>query len=128
MSGDAGELKPSHNAGRKARKRCFVTIGATASFDGLIRGVLEPSFLQALQDENYTELRIQYGKEGKRLFEDNLWSVSTESPLGKYGLDITGFDFNKSGLRNEMLAARGAAVEDIVQGTTGSVVSHAGTC
>lgn len=103
------------------RKRCFVTIGATAGFNSLVRGVLQPAFLEALRNTGYTELRIQYGNEGTQIFEDKV-TGEPESMKQKYGIEITGFDFNKAGLGAEMKAAKGGP--DAHEGT---VISHAGS-
>lgn len=100
------------------RKRCFVTVGATAAFIGLIRAVLEPTFLECLKKHGYTQLRIQYGKNGKKTFDDYFWVLSDEQ---RAGIDITGFDFRKDGLKAEMLAVRGRP-----NGSEGCVISHAG--
>jgi beta-1,4-N-acetylglucosaminyltransferase len=104
-------------------KRCFVTIGATAAFNSLVQGVLEPPFLEALRDAKYTELRIQYGDEGRRIFDEKVGDNSNKEQLKKqYGIEVTGFDFNKSGLEGEMKAAKGTSAV-----TEGSVISHAGS-
>ena len=79
------------------RKRCFVTIGATAPFDRLLKAVLAPSFLRTLREYDYTELRLQYGKEGKQLFE-SFMQQHRNSPDGIAGLDITGFGLNQDGV------------------------------
>ncbi|KAK5075164.1 N-acetylglucosaminyldiphosphodolichol N-acetylglucosaminyltransferase catalytic subunit alg13 [Lithohypha guttulata] len=104
-------------------KRCFVTVGATASFTSLIRAVLEPAFLETLHAQKYTELRIQYGKDGKKIFEDYIW-VLPDDLKQKVQIEITGFDFRKDGLREEMLAARKGGGQ---QGAEGCVISHAGS-
>lgn len=103
-------------------KRCFVTVGATASFTSLIRAVLEPAFLETLHAQKYTELRIQYGKDGKKIFEDYIW-VLPDDLKQKVQIEITGFDFRKDGLREEMLTARKGGGQ---QGAEGCVISHAG--
>jgi len=100
-------------------KRCFVTIGATASFNKLLAAVLQPAFLDALRAAHYTELRIQYGKEGQTIFE----KLKNALPLdqGDQSIEITGFDFKTAGLRDEMVAVKGGDVS-----TEGMVISHAG--
>lgn len=102
----------------RPQKRCFVTVGATAAFIGLIRAVLESSFLECLKTHGYTELRIQFGKNGKKTFDDYLWVLSDEQ---RANINITGFDFKQNGLKDEMLAVRGRP-----NGTEGCVISHAG--
>lgn len=108
------------NDGPRSRT-CFVTIGATASFNDLLSNVLKPKFLEALRGAGYTDLLLQYGTEGKTIFEKFL----EDEKLGKnynYNLRINGFAFNKKGLGQEMRAAKGenGAAE-------GVVISHAGT-
>lgn len=107
----------------KLSKFCFVTIGATASFDGLLSAIFESAFLEALRDANYTDLLVQYGKDGKAIFE-KFTSENAEGSKERFGLTITGFDFNSRGLGQEMREAKsdksGAKAE-------GVVISHAGT-
>lgn len=104
----------------KPKKLCFVTIGATASFDPLIKATTSPSFLKALNDAGYTDLLLQYGKEGKVLLEQCNEAHSLHSEKG-YGITIKGFDFNSEGLGSEMRAAKGEQ-----GGAGGLVISHAG--
>ncbi|KAL8739208.1 MAG: hypothetical protein Q9181_000099 [Wetmoreana brouardii] len=100
------------------QKVCFVTIGATAAFDQLLEAVLTPQFLQALQGSGYTTLSLQYGKNGQKILRD-----SEAFELAKnHGIEITGFDFNKQGLGQEMWAVK--AGEDRAEGV---VISHAGS-
>lgn len=113
------------DAKTRPTKRCFVTVGATASFIALIRKVLEPSFLEALKAHGYTELRIQYGKDGKKTFDDYLWVLSDDLK-NSTGIEITGFDFNINGLREEMLAAKRIYTNSTMDGLEGCVISHAG--
>ena len=104
----------------KPRKLCFVTIGATAAFDSLIKAALSPEFLQRLQTSGYTDLLLQYGKNGHVLLEDfrNRFGSKSEE---EFGIKIIGFDFNKKGLGSEMRAAKGEG--DRLEGV---VISHAG--
>jgi len=104
-------------------KLCFVTIGATAPFDSLLTAILSPPFFQALREAGYTDLLIQYGKEGKKIFDE---AVSQYPPKSSqvHGLKIAGFDFNRSGLGQEMRAAKGDDHPDSVEG---AVISHAGS-
>lgn len=113
------------NSKPKPMKRCFVTVGATASFISLIQKVLEPTFLEALRLHNYTELRIQYGKDGKKTFDDYCWLLGDELKQS-LGIEITGFDFNKTGLKEEMLAAKRIYTRSTMAGLEGCVISHAG--
>ena len=106
---------------RRPRKLCFVTIGATAGFDSLLKATLSPPFLEALQANGYTDLLLQHGQHGHttlKAFQDSRSSTSETYN----GLQISGFDFNKQGLGHEMRAAKGGG--DSVEGV---VVSHAGT-
>lgn len=100
----------------KPKKVCFVTIGATAGFDALIQVALSPAFLEALKASGYTDLRLQYGKDGEKYLNDYI-----ESSGGDSSIKISGFDFNKEGLGWEMRACKG---ED--GGAVGVVISHAG--
>ena len=104
----------------KPRKLCFVTIGATAAFDSLIEAVLSPELLQCLHDFGYTDLLLQYGKDGHTILEDFRSRLGTKSEEN-FGIQITGFDFNKKGLGSEMRAAKGDSGR-----LEGVVISHAG--
>ena len=110
------------NETHKPDKLCFVTIGATAPFDSLLLAVLSPAFYEALNAACYTDLLIQHGKEGTKVFEE---AVSSDRAEGRqsYGLRIAGFDFNKGGLGQEMRRAKGDAKLGTVEGV---VISHAG--
>ena len=96
-------------------KVCFVTIGATAAFDTLIDKTTDHQFLQALGELGYTALRLQYGKTGSSLI-DRATDRLESSEERECFLPISGFDFKKDGLRDDMLAAR-----------DGVVISHAGS-
>jgi beta-1,4-N-acetylglucosaminyltransferase len=101
-------------------KRCFVTIGATAPFDSLVRAVFEPGFIEALRSAGYTELRIQYGNEsGEAIFRQRSQTLDS---LANHGLTITGFGFKQEGLREEMQALKGSVPQN-----QGMVISHAGS-
>ena len=113
----------------REHKTCFVTVGATAPFDALIKAVLEPKFLQALRKANYTKLQIQHGHES----EDNLFTrLSRQAEVSELcknsNLELTGFGFDKDGLDRYMRGAKGNAPRG--QGTEdageGAVISHAG--
>lgn len=98
-------------------KTCFVTIGATASFIGLIKAALAPEFLTALESQGYTELLVQYGQGGKELFDGCI------GELASINLHIHGFDLDKAGLAPYMLRAKGGQRNGRAEGV---VVSHAG--
>ena len=99
------------------QKVCFVTVGATASFDALIQATLSPPFLEALKSYNYTHLRLQHGKDGQKVLEQ-----FDTTNRGVQDINISGFDFNKQGLGAEMRAAKGEGNR-----VEGVVVSHAGS-
>ena len=105
----------------KPRKVCFVTVGATASFDSLIMATLDPRFLEALKTHDYTDLRLQHGNDGQKMLEKIGRSKDIMNE-GVQDLTISGFDFNKQGLGSEMRAAKGDG-----NGLEGVVISHAGT-
>ena len=104
----------------KPPKLCFVTIGATAAFDSLIKAALSPEFLQRLQASGYTDLLLQYGKDGSIILEEFRSRYGSRSEE-EFGIKVTGFDFNKKGLGAEMRAAKGEG--DRLEGV---VISHAG--
>lgn len=110
-------MNPQSEMGKpQQRKICFVTIGATAAFDDLIMTVLTKDFLEALNGLQYTELRIQHGEEGKTIFQ-RFYDAREAQVKDQLGIHLSGFDFRKDGLGEEMLAARKSA---------GLVISHAG--
>ena len=104
----------------KPKKLCFVTIGATATFDSLIEAVLSQPVLEALQDLGYTDLLLQHGMNGEKILER---FYNNPDLGGKYTkiIKVRGFAFNKNGLGEEMKAAKGGK-ED----AEGVVISHAG--
>ncbi|KAL8694022.1 MAG: hypothetical protein Q9218_001260 [Villophora microphyllina] len=101
-----------------AERVCFVTIGATAAFDQLLKAVLTPEFLQALQALGYTTLSLQYGKNGAKILAE---SEASRQAKG-YGIELSGFDFNEQGLGQEMWCCKAAEGR-----TEGVVISHAGS-
>lgn len=98
---------------QKLQKLCFVTIGATAAFDALIEAVFESTVLSELRGAGYTQLLVQYGKDGANLFH----RLSTEKHQKKPEIDFSGFDFDANGLMEYMAEARESG---------GCVISHAG--
>ncbi|OAG44340.1 hypothetical protein AYO21_01336 [Fonsecaea monophora] len=109
------------SSSKSSGRRCFVTIGATAPFNGLVRAVLEPAFINPLRDAGYTQLQIQYGDhEGEKIFQERC-RILKEAGFDD-GIEITGFGFKKEGLRREMVAAKGQSPQD-----EGMVISHAGS-
>ena len=103
---------------KRPKKSCFVTIGATASFDSLIRSCFNTKFLETLSKTGYTDLLLQYGKNGKSMFEE---LSRHEDDLKAVGLQCKGFGLKPEGLGEEMRAAKGG-----VDSTGGVVISHAG--
>ncbi|KZF19589.1 glycosyltransferase family 1 protein [Xylona heveae TC161] len=117
-------MAQSNQAAEKTKvqkKLCFVTIGATASFDALISAVLTPEFFDALREANYTHLLVQYGKEGQLIFNKYM-SQRAEQLSARNNIVVQGFGFNKNGLAQEMRSAKGNKGE-----TEGVVISHAGS-
>ncbi len=104
----------------RLQKQCFVTVGATADFDTLIHATLSPHFLNALKANGYTDLRLQHGRNGTEILEKHAASARAND-CGGPEINISGFDFNKQGLGQEMRAVKGGdgALEGIV-------ISHAG--
>ncbi|KAF2718773.1 glycosyltransferase family 1 protein [Polychaeton citri CBS 116435] len=97
-----------------AAKTCFVTVGATASFSELVTAVLSPEFIKTLQKQGFGELLIQYGFNGKPLFEKGLQASGAETS----SVRVSGFDLDKGGLGRYMRQAK----------TSGGVcISHAGS-
>ncbi|KAF2482634.1 glycosyl transferase [Neohortaea acidophila] len=105
----------------KPSKTCFVTIGATASFDRLIRAALSVDFGKALESHGYTDLRVQYGKDGDGLFDACLRHARD---AGTSTLNITGFDLDMDGLGQYMKQAKGQGIKGANEGV---VISHAGS-
>lgn len=102
------------------QKVCFVTIGATAAFDELLRAVLDSHFFQALQALGYTSLRLQYGKNGQKILEGS-GDLDKLGEASRYGIEVSGFGFNTKGLGQEMWVTK--AAEGRAEGV---VISHAG--
>ena len=100
------------------KKTCFVTIGATASFDALIENVLSHPFLEALRSADYTDLILQHGKTGGEIVERYQEKTASEA---NPGIKVRGFDFKKHGLMDEMAEAKAGGTE-----SEGVVISHAG--
>ena len=102
----------------KKTKSCFVTVGATAPFDELIKAILEPKFLKALHDADYTELLVQHGYEGQgNLFNRLIGQPNVSEFCKSSKLKVSGFGFDKDGLDNYLRGAKDCG---------GAVMSHAG--
>ncbi|KAL4970833.1 N-acetylglucosaminyldiphosphodolichol N-acetylglucosaminyltransferase catalytic subunit ALG13 [Aspergillus stella-maris] len=108
---------------QQPRKLCFVTVGATASFFLLLRAILDPEFLKALHLQSYTDLLIQYGKDGQHVFDEFEERYPQGDP-SRHGVTVVGFDFNQAGLDVEMRLAKAKPSENR---SSGLVISHAGS-
>lgn len=108
-------------------KLCFLTVGATASFTALIEAAVSPTFLAALEAQGYTELSVQYGQDGKQLFEKCKAAASAASSK----VNVTGFDLDRLGLGKHMRRAKGGSGSNSTSTSKesaqeGVVISHAG--
>ncbi|KAJ5224484.1 uncharacterized protein N7469_007987 [Penicillium citrinum] len=99
---------------------CLVTVGATASFERLIRQVLNEQFFAQLAKYHYTHLLVQYGKDGEAIWND----FQVQFPRGcekLHGIAVAGFDFRPNLWQYMRLATNDHNQE------LGIVISHAGT-
>ncbi|CAG7987446.1 unnamed protein product [Penicillium salamii] len=99
-------------------KLCFVTVGATASFEKLLEQVLTPDFLQTLAERHYTHLLLQYGKDGEKIYNSFL-----DSGKSHHGLILGGFDF-KSSIEPEMIMTTEREKQEQQRGL---IICHAGS-
>ncbi|KAF4181370.1 hypothetical protein CNMCM7927_000678 [Aspergillus lentulus] len=97
-----------------ATKVCFVTVGATASFEELVRAALDPSFVTALEKNGYSHLLVQYGKNAA-IYDNFLKQYPPERRPWRR-IDIGGFSFHEHGLGGEFALAQA----DISKGRSGS--------
>ncbi|PGH20761.1 hypothetical protein AJ80_03522 [Polytolypa hystricis UAMH7299] len=118
----ASESKDSSEQ-QSPTKSCFVTVGATASFNALVSEIISEPVLEALQANKYTDILIQYGQHGAALVQPFLQDNSS-TVKEKYGLNISGFDFNLKGLDREMMGTKEKPEENRKEGL---IISHAGT-
>ncbi|KAG9204943.1 N-acetylglucosaminyldiphosphodolichol N-acetylglucosaminyltransferase catalytic subunit alg13 [Epicoccum nigrum] len=95
-------------------KLCFVTTGATAPFNALIESVLSPSSLDALLENGFTHLLVQYGS-AKDVFTQALAAARSHV---RDKVIIDGIDFNPDGLEAQLRLA---------QQSKGLAISHAGS-
>jgi len=98
-------------------KIIFVTIGATASFDALIRAALHPAFLHTLSKTGYTKLIIQFGRGGDALFRSLCMEAQSQGP---YGLSVEGLEFTDDMMDEMRVAKKENGREE------GVVLCHAG--
>ncbi|KAI4756533.1 hypothetical protein E4T52_11384 [Aureobasidium sp. EXF-3400] len=105
----------------RPRKVCFVTIGATASFATLVRATVSLSFCHSLEQNQYTDLIVQYGADGSALFQSLVQDINSD----KQGtnINVSGFGLDTSGLSQYMKLAKTGGDS----GVEGLVVSHAGS-
>lgn len=112
-----GQWIDQERQGRKGRC-CFVTVGATASFRALLSEISTPQFLQTLQENGYSNLRIQTG------WDDWEWFCHRVQKLTYpelHGLHITTFPITET-IKDEMLRTRGALNGQLA----GCVIGHCG--
>lgn len=98
-------------------RRCFVTVGATASFRALVEEVSTPTFLRSLAQHGYTRLDVQCGPD-YQLFEQRVNSLGDED---KHGIAIGMFAYTDA-MASYMLNCRGEANVR----PAGCVISHGG--
>ena len=114
------ERGPSSNK-NELSKNAFVTVGATASFEALVRAVLNPAFLKELSLAGYTNLVVQHGDD----HHDFVKTFNRTYPQGtnaRHGIWIEMFDFKRGGLHEEFMKAQGEPKDS----KPGVVISHAG--
>ncbi|KAJ5569966.1 family 28 glycosyltransferase [Penicillium hispanicum] len=103
-------------------KLCFVTVGATASFEKLLQVVFDESFFRVLASYQYTHLAVQFGVGGQAIWDEFI----TSNPLGSEGLHgivAYAFDFKPS-----LDIYYGLAMWNPLRDQElGLVISHAGT-
>jgi beta-1,4-N-acetylglucosaminyltransferase len=98
-------------------KLCFVTVGATASFQKLLEQILSSQFLETLAKRGYTHLLIQYGKDGQQIFQSFI-----DSGQPHHGLTLGGFDFQPSIDAQMMMTVEREALNQ----ERGLIICHAG--
>ncbi|KAJ5781689.1 uncharacterized protein N7518_010172 [Penicillium psychrosexuale] len=99
-------------------KLCFVTVGATASFQKLLEQILNSQFLEILAKHGYTHLLVQYGKDGQQIFQN---FVDSDQP--DHGITLGGFDFQPSIDAQMMMTVEREALDQ----KRGLIICHAGT-
>ncbi|KAJ5281101.1 family 28 glycosyltransferase [Penicillium angulare] len=112
-------------------KLCFVTVGATASFERLIQEVLNEAFFRTLASNNFTHLTIQYGKDTKALVDELLGRDPDDSP-DRHGIILHTFDFapdlsHYMGMTMERPPQGMEHLPVIQKQKLGLIVTHAGT-
>ncbi|KAJ5109204.1 family 28 glycosyltransferase [Penicillium angulare] len=112
-------------------KLCFVTVGATASFERLVEEVLDEAFFKTLANNKFTHLIVQYGKDTKVLVNELLDKNPNNSP-GRHGIILNTFDFAPDLSRYMGMAMerppQGMEDRPVVQKQKlGLIITHAGT-
>jgi beta-1,4-N-acetylglucosaminyltransferase len=115
---DSGTAKNWRYDESRPMKVCFVTTGATAPFTGLIEAILRPESIEALINEGYTHLLVQYGT-AKIVFTEKVDTAISlfRSTHRTINITIGGMDFNSEGLQEQFRLA---------QLSKGMAISHAG--
>ncbi|KAJ5679638.1 UDP-N-acetylglucosamine transferase subunit alg13 [Penicillium macrosclerotiorum] len=103
-------------------KLCFVTVGATASFEKLVQEVLHDPFLAELKKYKFTHLIVQYGKNGQSIF-DKFTSEHLPGTNSLLGMDVAGFDFKPDLTTYFQMAQKNPSKSQEL----GLIISHAGT-
>ena len=115
---------------RLVGRRCFVTVGATASFIKLLREVLAPAFLDCLAARGFSELVVQTGP-------DHAWALQQVALLGELSaerqtdskselpprwpvIEVVSYTTDMTSL---MVPCRGQAKQRL----PGAMISHAGS-
>ncbi|PQE23992.1 UDP-N-acetylglucosamine transferase subunit alg13 protein [Rutstroemia sp. NJR-2017a WRK4] len=100
-------MEPAHKNRKEVPlvKQAFVTIGATAGFEALIAETLSPLVLQTFVKEGYTKLRLQVGA-----LIDNFDTMRPKDGAA-FGPEIEAFDFDRSGLGQEMRSCSGTILD-----------------
>lgn len=81
-----------------------------------------PATLVTLAACQYSDLVIQYGKDGESILNRTVPRRNDQERWAE-GIFVSGFDFKQEGLNADMRAAKGRTGTDDVEGV---VISHAG--
>lgn len=109
------------------RRRCFVTVGATASFSSLLKEVLSKDFIDHLSSKGFTELLVQTGPDQDWALDKIKFQTATCIQEGK-GHEtmrfptIEAFSYTTD-MTSKMIACRGKPD----QWLPGVMISHAGS-
>ncbi|CAK7206070.1 N-acetylglucosaminyldiphosphodolichol N-acetylglucosaminyltransferase catalytic subunit alg13 [Sporothrix eucalyptigena] len=105
-----------------AGRRCFVTVGATASFIKLLREVLRPQFLDCLAARGFSELVVQTGPDHEWALKqvESLGQTVNESSSRWPVIEVVSYTADMPSL---MLPCRGEAKRRL----PGAMISHAGS-